>query len=345
MKKRLPSVFPQHNYFSLPYLPVQWEILHTALSLSVFDNLEHPLNAAAISSLLGTDLRNTEILLNGLAALGYLHKENDTFCNTLQTETFLTRQKETSLVETLLTSSSWTTPVLQGRMLQLVRQGAPAIRAVADEELWAAAARKSINFSRCGMAQQIAKLLSELPDFHGWQKILDLGAGPGLIGLAVTAAHPSLTCYLFDRPSVITVAKEVIAEYGMQTRIKTLSGDYFSDGLGDGYQAIIASYVLSFCFDQQTLVKVLKKCHASLTPGGCLIVFYDSINEEKTSPAQAVVGYLTTALQGSDYSVSTTALDIAMRAAGFASVRSRVLPENESVVHRSVGMHIARKEK
>jgi predicted O-methyltransferase YrrM len=345
MKKRLPSVFPQHDYFRLPYLPVQWEILHTALALGVFDNLERPLDVATISNLLGTDLRNTEILLNGLAALGYLHKKNDTFCNTRQTETFLTRQKETSLVETLLASSDWAMPVLQGRMLQLVRQGAPAIRAAADEEIWAAAARKAINFSRCGMAQQIAKLLSELPDFHGWQKILDLGAGPGLIGIAVTASHPCLTCYLFDRPSVIAVAREVIAEYGMQTRIKTLSGDYFSDGLGDGYQAIIASYVLNVCFDQKTLVEVLKKCHDSLTPGGCLVVFYDSINEEKTSPAQAVVGYLTTALQGSDYSVSATALDGAMHAAGFASVRSRVLPEDACVMHRSMVMHIARKEK
>jgi precorrin-6B methylase 2 len=295
--------------------------------------------------LLCTDLRNTEILLNGLTALGYLHKANDTFCNTQQTETFLTRQKETSLVESLLAVANWTAPVLQGRMLQRVKQGAPAARAAVSEEAWASSARKSINFSRCGMAQQIVRLLSEFPDFHCWQKVLDLGAGPGLIGVALAAAHPRLTCYLFDRPSVIAVAREVIAEYGMQTRLKTLSGDYLSDGLGDGYQAILASYALNFCSDQRTLIEVLKKCHASLASGGCLVAFYDSINEEKTSPVPAVLGYLTTALQGNDYSVNKVVLDRAMHAAGFTSIHSRVLPDDEGAMYRSMGMHIARKAK
>ncbi|WP_320042650.1 hypothetical protein [uncultured Desulfobacter sp.] len=75
------------------------------------------------------------------------------------------------------------------------------------------------------------------------------------------------------------------------------------------------------------------------------MVFYDSINEEKTSPAQAVIGYLTTALQGSDYSVAEPVLDRALRTAGFASVRSQVLPEGQGVIHRSMVMRIARKEK
>ena len=77
-------------------------------------------------------------------------------------------------------------------------------------------------------------------------KILDMGAGPGIIGIAVTAAHPSLECIVFDQPAVCKVANEVVCEYGMENRITVKSGDYMQDDIGSGYEFVMANFTLNF---------------------------------------------------------------------------------------------------
>lgn len=343
MKKPMPTSFPKQNYHRLPYLPVHWEVLKTALLLDLFDHLLEPKDAPDLAARIEGDPKNTEYLLNALTALGYLLKKNGCFCNTEQTERFLTSRGETGLTEHLLTCDQWNAPVLNGQMLKLIKEGAPPPKDMVSGQVWADSARKSVNSSRCGRAQKIARLLSTLPDFNRWQKILDLGAGPGLMGIAVAAAHVSLECHLFDRPAVVNVAQDVIKEYGMEDRVKTIGGDYSMDPLGEGYDAIIASYTLNFYNNAKQLALIMEKCFGALNPGGCLIVFSDGLSAEKTEPADLVISWLSTALTGQDLSFEEDVLPQAMLAAGFASVRTKALNDQLIAPYGQTDFHIARK--
>lgn len=345
MKKPMPTHFPEQDYHKLPYFAVRWEVVKIALLLNLFDYLTEAKSASDIAALLESDARNSEHLLNALTALGYLCKKDGRFCNSEQTEIFLTSRGDTSLVESLLAYDQWNEPVLHGQMLKLIREGAPPSRDMASEQVWADSARKNINGSRCGRAQKIAMLLSAFPDFEQWQKVLDMGAGPGLVGIAVAAAHPALVCHLFDRPSVSNVAQDVIEEYGMEDRVKTLSGDYLNDSLGEGYDAVIASYTFNFYNETEKLARIMEKCCAALNPGGCLIVFSDGLSAEKTKPADMVISWLPSSLMGQDFSFEEDVLPNAMLAAGFTSVRTKTLNDRIISPIGVTELHVGRKSR
>ncbi len=107
----------------------------------------------------------------------------------------------------------------------MVTNGPPPKQNISNPEIWEKGARVSVNYSLCGRAQAVAHHVSMLPEFSSFSTILDLGAGPGIIGIAVTAAHPSLKCVVFDQPAVANVASEVVEEYGMGDRVTVQGGD------------------------------------------------------------------------------------------------------------------------
>lgn len=342
MKKLLPGDTPERNYFALPFLPLHWEVLKTALLLGVFEHLKQQRGADEMAALVQTQAVNTEVLLNALTALGYLRKEEGRFRNTDQTDLFLTEGKDTSLAQTLLTFDGWNQPALNGRMPDLVRNGPPSVEQNADTEAqWADLTRRMANFSRCGRAQHIAGLVSTLPGFSQWKRLLDLGAGAGLIGIAIAAVHPSLECHLFDRPAISEVAREVVAEYDLEKRVATIGGDYLSNPLGTGYDAIVASNTLNFCRTLETLIQVLEKCRDALNPGGSLIVFSDGLNSDRTQPTESVISWLATDLMGQPFSFSEEVLPQAILDAGFVSVRTKALTDPVIATHGPVSLHIA----
>jgi len=251
MKKPLPDPQTQAGeLFALTESAVKWELLKTALKLNLFDGLSDHKTAEEIAFAFSMHLPNTEHFLNALTALGYLVKNNHRYCNASSTETLLTHGKDTFIGEALLFMESWHRPLQNGVLLNLVRKGPIRIQNLTDENLWEKSARISLNASRTGRAQAIASQVAALPEFPSFSRMLDLGSGPGMIGIAVAAAHPSLQCCLFDQPAVCKVADEVIAEYGMEDRVATLSGDYLADPIGEDYDFVLACYTFNFYRDR-----------------------------------------------------------------------------------------------
>lgn len=133
------------------------------------------------------------------------------------------------IAQTFLAESS---PIYIGEMLQmnekyvdslknmtrLVKEGPvgeDAETKLASQELWAEVTRASAAWVMSGIGRRVAGILSELPGFSGFQRMLDLGGGHGMFALYIVNAHPHMKGIIFDRPAVIEVAKEFIHEYGM----------------------------------------------------------------------------------------------------------------------------------
>ncbi len=342
MKKTLPDLDMQPaELLKLPYDAVKWELLKTAIEFNLFDHLSEFRTAEEVAAALTLHSGNTEHFLNALTAMGWLTKKNGRFLNTALVKAFLTSGGDTSIGGVLMFMDQWNTAVLNGKMAGLIKNGPPSAQNMADEGTWEKGARVSVNNSRTGRAQLIASHVSALPEFSSFSRILDLGAGPGVIGIAVAAAHPSLKCYLFDQVAVANVAKAVIAEYGMQDRVAALCGDYMNDPIGDGYDFIMANFTLNFYKDK--LDEIVAKVYRALKPGGIFMVTSDGLTHEKTSPPAMVISWLATSLQGCDMSFEQGVIADAMLGAGFVSVRSRTLNDVEMEAFGPVDMDIARK--
>lgn len=344
MKKELPIPEPvTDNIFVLQQEALKWELLKTAIELNIFDHTSHPVLAEELSKALSLHPGNTEYLLNALVGLGCLKKENGQYNNTPQTEQYLTSGKDTSLGMSLLFMGKRLEPLMNGGLKKLISNGPPPPKDMANPERWKKGARINVNHSRSGRAQFIAQQVSKLPEFPTFTKILDLGAGPGIIGLAVAAAHPSLHCTVFDQPAVSEVAREVIAEYGMEDRVTAKGGDYMQDDLGEGYEFIMANFSLNFFHDR--LDELMPKVLHALKPGGIFLVTSDGLTHDKTGPADTVISWLPTMLQGMDMAFESGQIAKAMLDAGFVSTELRPLDELKIQPHGPMEMTIGRKGK
>lgn len=344
MKKELPDADSRYaSLFTLPQEAVKWELLKTAIKLKIFDYLNDPGMAEEIAAKLSTHAVNTEYLLKALVALEWLLYADGKYQNAPTAELFLTTNKDTSIGSSLLFMDSWIHPVLNGGMLDLVQNGPPAPSDFSDESIWKTGARVSLNHSRCGRAQLVASHVAALPEFSTFTKILDLGSGPGIIGIAVTAAHPSLDCVVFDKTSVCKVSDEVIAEYGMGDRVKTVCGDYMNDLFGENYDFVMANFTLNFYRDR--LDEIMKKVYDSLNPGGIFMVTSDGLNKDKTAPVASVISWLSTCLRGTDMSFERGVIADAMLSAGFISTQSQIVNDAEVEAHGPVDIILGRKTK
>lgn len=344
MGKKLPN--PDTRIGSLVaalYGTEKWEVLKTALKLGVFDTLSESRTAEEVASILCTHVRNTEYLLNALVSLGYLTKREGCYQNTPLAESLLTSDKETSVGPSLLYLEKWIRSVLNDGMLDLVRNGPPPPEPLDNEYIWKAGVQAMLNQDRCGRAQRIALFVTSLPEFSSFKRMLDIGAGSGIMSIAIAIAHPSLRCFLLDRPAVCSIAEKVVAEYNLNYRIQAIRGDYMKDPIGTDYDFIMANYTLNFY--RERLDEIVSKAYQALKPGGIFLVTSDALNRDKTAPTSTVMSWLAIWLQGMDMSFGQGVVSVAMREAGFESTESQILEGGKLDPYIPVEMIVGRKGK
>ena len=152
------------------------------------------------------------------------------------------------------------------------------------------------------------------------KKMLDLGGAAGLIGIAIVAAHPTMTGVIFDRPGVVEVAQRFIREYELEQRVTVLAGDYWADPIGDEYDLVWSSYTLS----HDSLEPIIRKIHAALNPGGVYVSLAEGLTHERTQPTFPINAMLATSLTSPETMYEGGEIAQAMRRAGFRSVDSHV---------------------
>jgi len=329
---RLPDIKENSNaLYEMFYGDIKSQVLITGIRLEIFNHLKEPRSAQWLAKRLDTQAENTLFFLNSLVCLGLLEKKQGLFANTSLSAAFLVKGLPSYLGESFLMQSKMkgmTAKDLYG-LVKLGKEETPETGnknagAQLSEEEWGGFAKSMANNARAGVAQQMAKEVARLPEFSKFKKMLDLGSGPGIYGIALVDAHPSMKGVLFDRAPSMAVAKEFIDEYKMADRITTLAGDYNSDPLGEGYDFIWASSTLNFA--QPDLSPIITKIYNALNPGGVFINISEGLTHESTQPAFFVLCTMTWAM----YNKPLKAFDqgiiaLAMQKAGFKSVRSRTL--------------------
>ena len=323
--KPLPEVHtPFTGLYETLVQPILARMLLTGIEFGVFDHLDRPISAEALAKTIGTHAGNTALLLNGLAAMDVVVKKDGLYSNAPVTRTFLTRESPTYLGDFLAANSRlWFAP-LADNMAGLVKDGPRAItRPSLPGDPAAQHATLSLHYERAGVAQEIAALVSELPEFPAFRTMLDLGGGPGLICLAVVARHSSMKGTVFDLPVVARIAETIIDEYGAQDRVNTVSGNYLADDIGSGYDLVLACATLNAAMG--SLDSITVKIRDSMSPNGVLVSLHDGLTHERTRPPIMVASILSTAMLGRDPAFDQGQIAGSMGRAGFRSVDSRTL--------------------
>jgi predicted TPR repeat methyltransferase len=333
---RLPELTIEFSYlYDMLFSPIRLKLLLTSIELKVFNYLSEPKSADELASIIQTHPGNTKALLDGLAAIDLVEKKKGIYQNTAIAQTFLVERGPTYLGVMLNFMSLSDAPL--ENLTELVKSGPPPQpdSPTFSEEMFGQSASMMANIELAGDAQQMVRIVSELPEFFSFRRMLDLGGGPGLIGMAIVDAHPKMKGVIFDLPAVVKVARNFIEEFGMEDRVEILGGNYNCDSIGEDYDLVVTCNSLQFASD---INLVLKKIFDALNPGGVLVsLFGFGRTHEGTKPENLVLGILSRALMGQDIQFDEGYIADAMVKVGFKSVRSRIVNSGWGSMELDVG--------
>jgi hypothetical protein len=266
------------------------KILMTAAELGLFDHLEEPRRAAEVAGRLQADPRALGILLDGLAAIGVVLKEGDSFRNGEAASRYLVHGKEDyrgAIIRHMKhTWYGWT------ELTQTVLTGKAPDRKSEQwldrhdyvEEDW----MRDFIWGMHAIARDLAPQVTAKLDLSGVRHLLDLGGGPATYAMTFAQANPELKATVFDLPGPVEIAKENIARHGLANRVDTLAGNFLEDDIGSGYDFIWVSHILH-SHDEEQCRLIIGLCAEALARGGRLAIQDFFLNDDGCTPPEAAL--------------------------------------------------------
>jgi predicted O-methyltransferase YrrM len=261
-------------------------ILLTAFELGIFTILEKsPATSGEVAKQLKTDSRATDRLMNAVCALGFLHKKEEIFRNTKESEKFLVKGKPEYMAGLMHMNNLWDTWTT---LTASVRKGSSAYRRAADsgtrDTNWLESFIGAMHYRGLTLAPAIIAKI-ELKEVR---HVLDVGGGSGVFAMSFLQTANDMKATIFDLPDVITITKRYISQNDLTDKIDTISGDYLTDELPKGYDLVFLSAIIhSNSYKDNKLL--ISKCAASLNPGGQIVIQDLVMNEGRTSPAEGTI--------------------------------------------------------
>jgi len=278
--KDAAGVLPDDLFESIrAFMPSR--VILTALELDVFTAVGEGHTAEETAKLLSTDCRGTELLLNALASLGLVRKENGVFRNTEPSARFLAEGSRDSARQAQLhTANMWkrwshlTDSVKTGSPAPVVRNGdlvGPFIAAM--------------DYS----ARARVRAIMQAVHLNGTRRMLDLGGGSGAYSIAFAKAAPELHADVVDLPEVVAIARQHISKAGLSDRIAIRPGDMLTVDLPtQSYDLVLLSSICHM-FSPEENRALFARAHAALAPKGRIAIADFIVDPDKSSPRSAAL--------------------------------------------------------
>jgi SAM-dependent methyltransferase len=236
--------------------------------LNVFDALgARPLTAGETAAACNADPAATALLLDALAACGYLSFRDGHFALTRQSRAWLLSGGRSSVRDKLLLQ------LVEWRWMetleQFVRSGTPldfhdAMNAE-DRELYHRGMR-----ALAGVAGREVALRTPVP--RGGQRMIDLGGSHGHFAAEICRRHPRLIAEVMDLQEAIETAAPLLAAEGLGERLVHRPGDAITADLGTEQYDLVLMSNLAHHLDAEQNAALAKRVARALRPGGVFVI-------------------------------------------------------------------------
>jgi hypothetical protein len=262
---RAPEISPG-PFFSLIHGAVRGARMLAAveagLSSGVFDALSVPRTVGDLAGLLSLEAGVLGTLCDIYADAGLLKRQGDRFVNTPLTATFLTGTSPYSQAGFVRKEFQSVFTIWAG-LSRILREG--PVDYSNDEFFAGRALVPMAENALAGRLQAIIRVILGLQGISSVQRALDLGGGHGLYAIALAESLPHCDAFVMDLPGVTPLTESYIRVYNME-RVHVISGNFFTDPLGDGYGLIFSSSNPS-----GKVPEMVPKIAAALAPGGYFV--------------------------------------------------------------------------
>lgn len=274
--------------------------LQAGVRLGIFTVInDASLSLEEISTKAKTDRRATELLLNGLSAMGLLSKEGSRYRNTAVAGNYLSKKSPRYMGHIIQHHHH----LLDGwaQLDSAVQSGKPIEKRSYGAEVERESFLMGMFNLAMGLAPEIAKQINLSSKTH----LLDLGGGPGTYALHFCLVNPELRATIFDRPTTRPFAEKTIASFNLEDRFTFVGGDFNTDPISGGpYDAAWLSHILHSNGETECL-ELIRKTVDQMAPGGLVIIHDFILDDTKDGPEFAALFSLNMLLnntQGRSYS-------------------------------------------
>jgi predicted O-methyltransferase YrrM len=252
------------------------QIIYVAAKLGIADLLTHgPQGAGTLARATQTHAPSLTRLMRALGSLG-VFRENEQHEYELTTlgRCLVSGSPGALRARAILNGEEWYQG--WGGLLHSVRTGESAFHNlfgkrffeyIADRADTAAAFNEAMASSTEGAAAAVVTAY----DFSACRTIVDVGGGTGAFLAAVLRAAPQAHGILFDRPSVVAAARELIAHAGVAERCELVGGDFF-EAVPSGGDAYMLSWIIHD-WDDERSIAILRNCRRAMTGDARLLLF------------------------------------------------------------------------
>ena len=296
---------------------------------------EGPREPSELAEHLGLQPAGTRRVLDVVASLGHVRVRPDgSYEMTASGRPWLDPASDTYLGDFLAdTYHYWD---WYGGLEDLVRDGrhVDLHGKAADDPYWDSYIRGQYQLARLSSAE-VAKSIPLAPGAHS---ILDVAGGHGEFSMALCRRHEGLRATVVDLPGSARVGRQIVAEAGMEDRVRHLVGDMFEVDYGGTYDGALCFNIVHHLTPDQART-LFDRIRAALRPGAPLAVLdlYDSPPGRRAT-LPAILGLFFQLTSGADtYSVEEVSLW--MRESGFGAVKPRsfrTLPDLRMLVAKAI---------
>jgi len=304
-------------------------ILLTAHELRIFDHLSSKsFSSTGLASLINSNARATDRLMNVLVSLGLLAKNHGLFTNSSFSEKFLVSSSPAFLGGLGHSADLWRK---WSTLTQVIRKGSALDLEDNFNERgsdWIESFIAAMHARGVAQGRELASVL----ELSKVKRSLDVGGGSGAFTFGFIEKNPAIHGVVFDLPNVVPVTQKYIDKANLGHCVITVSGDYLSDDLGSGFDLVLMSAIIHINNPEENR-QLIKKGADALLPGGQLVIMDHLMSEDRTEPLQGAV-FAINMLVGTKHGDTYTRDEIGgwMMAAGLHGIKTLEVPSGTQYI-------------
>ena len=302
-------------------------LLAAAADLDLFEKLAPtPRTASEVAAAAGCDLRAVTILLDALASVGVIVKQDEQYSVSPELAPFLCEVFPQSVIAMLRHQANclrnWS------RLPWTVHSGKPNYPgpSIRGEDADKVSFIEAMHVVSRGVADALVQEIQP----GGVRCVLDLGGASGSWTTSWLKAEPQSCAIIFDLPHVIPMARERFATSPFADRVELCAGDFNTDDLPKGADLAWVSAIIHQNSPDRNRA-LYRRIAAALEPHGWIYIRDIVMEPSRTAPvagALFAVNMLSATEEGNSYCLTEIQEDL--QSAGFTDVQ---------LVRHDEGMH------
>lgn len=258
------------------------QVVRAAADLRLADHLAAgPLTAREVAGLESSDPHATYRLMRTCAALGLLTRADGGRFAVTSTGALLGSGVPGSLRDHALAFGAPGHWLPWGQLPEAVRKGGTQAAAVLGDDLFGYLAGQpeeeaqfaaSMEALTGGVAAEAARVI----EVRGASLAVDVGGGTGQLVRELLRVNEELHGLVLDLPQAAAAARAAAAADGLGSRFSAVAGDFFS-AVPDADLYLLKAVLHDW--DDDSCVRILRKCRGAARPGGRAIVIENVIRD------------------------------------------------------------------